>query len=665
MSYFTLSSFSIMALIIMLTSIIFIISLWNVSEKADYKKWLLLYLFGLFIWHSMGFISGGLHSEIREVTYRYTNLFFNIGMCISLFSFTQIAYLFPVSFLNKERIWAFYLFLAISIFYILGIFWFHFIQDQTGLSSFTYGKFVNGIAGLYSTLINIWIFIVYLRKSIYFSRIKSKYLAPAVLLGITIFFIIGIGFLFIYPGISNPYVLPIYIYGAWVLIQIQALIFIIYSVFPIKFQSKLIGFTFCSVMAILSVTVMIILPFTTNSDDPANMAIRIEHQDTLSKMLFIIIGSTFFIITIYPVILSVSLIKPLEKLLDGIRHADKGDLTIQIPYNTLDEIGQLTDNFNKMVISLKNSKEELENQVNVRTAELKNSLKNLQVTQKQLIHSEKMASLGELTAGIAHEIQNPLNFVNNFSELSVDLANELKEEIENLSISDKEKENAMEIVNDLSKNQEKINNHGKRASDIVKGMLEHSRTGSGKSELTDINALCDEFLRLAFHGLRAKDKSFNTELVTQFDPNLTKINVVPQDMGRVILNLINNAFYAVNERSKNAERADSPSGLPAEQAGAGGKDGKKMESDYIPKVSITTQLTANSQVLIAVKDNGSGIPTHIKDKIFQPFFTTKPTGQGTGLGLSLSYDIVKAHGWELKVETKEGEGSKFSILLPV
>jgi signal transduction histidine kinase len=314
----------------------------------------------------------------------------------------------------------------------------------------------------------------------------------------------------------------------------------------------------------------------------------------------------------------------------------------------------------------------LEAQVVERTAELNQSLETLKSTQAQLIQSEKLASLGELTAGIAHEIQNPLNFVNNFSELSVDLAKELKEEVEKLEIPEKDKEYVSEIIGDLSQNQEKINHHGKRASDIVKGMLEHSRSSTGQKESTDINALCDEFLRLAYHGLRAKDKSFNATMETHFGPNLPKIDVIPQDIGRVILNLISNAFYAVNERSKNVERADSPlgAGLPASQQ-AGGKNGKKIESNYVPTVSITTHLTADSHLLIAVKDNGSGIPTHIKDKIFQPFFTTKPTGQGTGLGLSLSYDIVKAHGGELKLETKEGEGlpageagSTFIITLP-
>jgi len=261
------------------------------------------------------------------------------------------------------------------------------------------------------------------------------------------------------------------------------------------------------------------------------------------------------------------------------------------------------------------------------------TLTELQLTQKQLIQSEKMASLGELTAGIAHEIQNPLNFVNNFSEVSTELVEEMKAEL-----ATGNQQLATEIANDLKQNLEKINHHGKRAGDIVKGMLQHSRTSSGQKELTDINALCDEYLRLSYHGLRAKDKSFNAKFETDFDSSLPKINVVPQEMGRVILNLINNAFYAVNEKAK------------------------RLPKDYEPTVIVSTRRELN-KAIITVADNGDGIPAAIKDKIFQPFFTTKPTGQGTGLGLSLSYDIVKAHGGELKVETRDGEMTAFIITL--
>jgi signal transduction histidine kinase len=264
------------------------------------------------------------------------------------------------------------------------------------------------------------------------------------------------------------------------------------------------------------------------------------------------------------------------------------------------------------------------------------ALTELQATQKQLIQAEKMASLGELTAGIAHEIQNPLNFVNNFSEVSKELLDEMKEAIEKGDTED-----AKEIMSDVIQNLEKINHHGKRADGIVKGMLQHSRSSSGQKESTDINALCDEYLRLSYHGLRAKDKSFNAKFETHLDETVGKLNIIPQDMGRVVLNLINNAFYAVSERKK------------------------LNEPGYEPTVSVSTIKDGDS-IKIKVSDNGTGIPQKVLDKIFQPFFTTKPTGQGTGLGLSLSYDIVtKGHGGELKVETKEGEGSIFTILLPM
>jgi signal transduction histidine kinase len=286
-------------------------------------------------------------------------------------------------------------------------------------------------------------------------------------------------------------------------------------------------------------------------------------------------------------------------------------------------------------------KEELEKIVSERTSELRQqkeqveqTLSELKATQAQLIQSEKMASLGELTAGIAHEIQNPLNFVNNFSEVNTELITEMNQAIEKGNF-----EEVKEISKDIEDNEKKIIFHGKRADAIVKGMLQHSRrSAGGEKEPTDINALADEYLRLAYHGLRAKDKTFNATMKTEFDETIGNINVIPQDIGRAILNLITNAFYAVSER-------------------------KKMDGEgYEPTVIVGTKKTGNT-VLIKVQDNGNGIPQKIVDKIFQPFFTTKPTGQGTGLGLSLSYDIVKAHGGEIKVDTKEGEGTIFIISL--
>jgi two-component system NtrC family sensor kinase len=297
----------------------------------------------------------------------------------------------------------------------------------------------------------------------------------------------------------------------------------------------------------------------------------------------------------------------------------------------------------------------LESKVNERTEALKKANehlttanKELQSTQAQLIQSEKMASLGELTAGIAHEIQNPLNFINNFSDVNKELIIEVKHALKNGN-----KDEATLIVNDIDENEQKINNHGKRADAIVKSMLQHSRKSTGEKVPVDINALADEYLRLAYQGFRAKDKSFNATLHTQFDNSIGKIAAVPQDLGRVLLNLYNNALYAVNEKKLTLH---DPIGYSDPNV-------------YVPTVTVATTLNQLSgekvAVLISVKDNGVGIPQKVVDKIFQPFFTTKPSGQGTGLGLSLSYDIIKSHAGKIRVETKEGEGAEFVIELPV
>ncbi|WP_236032620.1 ATP-binding protein [Algoriphagus pacificus] len=285
----------------------------------------------------------------------------------------------------------------------------------------------------------------------------------------------------------------------------------------------------------------------------------------------------------------------------------------------------------------------LEDMVESRTEALEISLNELKSTQAQLIQSEKMASLGELTAGIAHEIQNPLNFVNNFSEVNRELISELKEEIEKGDL-----EEVKLIATDIEANEEKINLHGKRADAIVKGMLEHSKRGSGQKELTNLNALAEEFLRLSYQSFLAKEPEFKCELKTDLASDLPQVSVIPQDIGKVLLNLINNAFYAVNEKANSTPK------------------------DYKPEVTVKTTKTKSPLgdsrlpdgqvgVEISVQDNGSGIPDSIKEKIFQPFFTTKPTGSGTGLGLSLSYDIIKAHGGELKVESEERKGTIFII----
>lgn len=317
---------------------------------------------------------------------------------------------------------------------------------------------------------------------------------------------------------------------------------------------------------------------------------------------------------------------------DWVKEVDKSLTITEFKLERTEKVKRTT------AILLEETIEELEQKrkaIEETNAALTKSLEELKAAQAQLIQSEKMASLGELTAGIAHEIQNPLNFVNNFSDVSTELVDEMNEEIDNGNLED-----ARQIAQDLKQNLEKINHHGKRAGDIVKGMLQHSRSSSGVKELTDINALADEYLRLAYHGLRAKDKIFNAAMKTDYDESIGLIKIIPQDIGRVVLNLITNAFYAVTERKKLAVEG------------------------YEPIVTVSTKKYSD-RVEVQVKDNGTGIPQKALDKIFQPFFTTKPTGQGTGLGLSLSYDIVKAHGGEIKVTTAENEGTEFIISIPV
>ncbi|MDP1795805.1 MAG: ATP-binding protein [Daejeonella sp.] len=321
-------------------------------------------------------------------------------------------------------------------------------------------------------------------------------------------------------------------------------------------------------------------------------------------------------------------------------------LLIYVSMRFKEMIQEVQENAHKVVELSEEKKEQaitqqkiLEEEVARQTGEIRQTLANLKSTQSQLIQSEKMASLGELTAGIAHEIQNPLNFVNNFSEVTNELIDEMNEELDKGDV-----EEAKAIAGDIKQNLQKITHHGKRADSIVKGMLQHSRASSNQKEFANVNKLADEYLRLAYHGLRAKDKSFNAELVTNFDEKLPLVEIVPQDIGRVLLNLFTNAFYAVQERNK---------------------EEKDKGTTFKPTVKLSTSAD-NKFIKIRVEDNGTGIPEHIKDKIMQPFFTTKPTGEGTGLGLSMSYDIVvKAHGGTIDINSKEGEFTEFAITIPI
>jgi signal transduction histidine kinase len=278
-------------------------------------------------------------------------------------------------------------------------------------------------------------------------------------------------------------------------------------------------------------------------------------------------------------------------------------------------------------------RDELQGLVEERNAQLEKTLADLKGAQMQLVHAEKMALLGELTAGIAHEIQNPLNFVNNFAELSIELCEELKEK----NVADRGE--TQSLVESIERNLSKVVQHGERAANIVKGMLTHAGSGNGRQEPTDLNLLLKEFLDIAFHSYRAKDPTITVRVVSELDPNLPTLAVAPEEISRVFLNLLTNAFYAVTEKAK------------------------RIGTDFSPEITIKT-IDKGNRVEIQICDNGDGVPESLHEKIFQPFFTTKPVGQGTGLGLSISRDIARAHSGDLYFETKQGEFAKFIVALP-
>jgi two-component system, NtrC family, sensor kinase len=374
----------------------------------------------------------------------------------------------------------------------------------------------------------------------------------------------------------------------------------------------------------------ILLGFNTKDIIQSKRKIRIASLMVSSIVFFIGILIGFW--------LARNISVPVLALRDAAMRVGEGDLNQKVKHIPNDEIGELGRAFNKMIDELSKTRSELKDK-NTELSETVNTLNNTMVqlknTHAQLIQSEKMASLGELTAGIAHEIQNPLNFVNNFSEVNTELIEEMKAELRTGN-----QQLALSIAEDIKENEKKINHHGRRADAIVKNMLQHSRNSTGQKELADINTLTDEYLRLSYHGLRAKDKSFNISIEKHFDQSIQKINVNPQDIGRVLLNLFNNAFYSVNEKKA------------------------MLGTSFEPKIFVGTSKVHN-MIQVKIRDNGNGIPKKVLDKIYQPFFTTKPSGEGTGLGLSLSYDIIKAHGGTIKAETIEGEFAEFLLELPM
>ncbi|WP_232758569.1 ATP-binding protein [Flavobacterium sp. ALD4] len=493
--------------------------------------------------------------------------------------------------------------------------------------------------------ITILMFIIFLSFFLFFSSEKiNGYFAISIFF--LILFVIGVIWVSVYPGI--PFWIT-FCYGACIVISWIIALYCLYKIFeqPLDIVYKIVSFLglvaigcyFLYDPDILS-PVWGILGYMTI----IRIAVKSWNKNKVGSILF---TSSSFICLVYWSLIVLEMIGFLQidiiAFIPFVFMVNPIILAVYLGYSfgkrsqelrlSLERVQKLSKE-KESILSLQN--ETLEKQVQERTASLKQSIEDLKSTQSKLIQSEKMASLGELTAGIAHEIQNPLNFVNNFSEVSMELIDEMEEEM-----IKGEKEEALSIAKDIKQNLEKINYHGKRADGIVKGMLKQSRVGNNVKEPTNINVIADEYLRLAYHGLRAKDKSFNTELLTSFEESLPKINVIPQDIGRVLLNLFTNAFYATHHKQKMASK------------------------DYKPLITVTTVLKGKV-IEIVVKDNGMGIPENIKDKIMEPFFTTKPAGEGTGLGLSISYDIiVNAHGGTIAIDSKEKEYTIFTICLPL
>jgi two-component system NtrC family sensor kinase len=516
----------------------------------------------------------------------YKTILENAGIAPVTYMFLVLALLFLLlfAFFPKEKINL-----------LFGLFCFFLVTNSILTVQLTHGNFDINKFGLLSFIIDSNGATVGILMLLIISRI--------VLHRITIYLLLlfsGMGiimFLFFFFG---P-VYPVQILD-FILHIVTVITFFYLSVYAFRQRNYLIGIVALN-SGLINVILILILYSTLNLN---------------SIILLLAFAINFILITFYVSINFARKSKNLEEQLVEIKNLSQENLNKELEKQQI----------------LASQNENLEQQVMERTIALTRTIEELKSAQSQLIQSEKMASLGELTAGIAHEIQNPLNFVNNFSDVNTELVDELKTEL-----STGNTRAAIEIADNIKENEQKINHHGNRADAIVKGMLQHSRASSGQKEPTDINALADEYLRLAYHGLRAKDKSFNADFKTDLDDSIGKINIIPQDIGRVVLNLINNAFYAVDEKRR------------------------LNQNGFEPIVTVSTTKN-NGRVEIKVSDNGNGIQQKVLDKIFQPFFTTKPTGQGTGLGLSLSYDIVKAHGGEIKVETMEGSGTAFIIQLP-
>ncbi len=631
-----LHTHSVMALILALTAAGMFIHLFRLRRPVAAKGWLMAFYAALFGWQLENVFryslpagySGSLVYKVSVVAVLIPSLF------TTLVAHTQYVYRFLADPFCSERRTVLKISAALFLLEFGYVFWHQFLR-QGPATDWRISAF------LFSSVFTLWMISVALRKAILF-RASNPAVAKAH---------------FYYAGINGCYVIGstlsvafgfLSVVGSWSYFMFvwlgnlaSIVLYIVTAAVPAGFQTKITGFTFVMAATILCIVTLTIYP----PDYAANAAEELVQHKGLLRLVLITLLVALMTVVLMPLMLRVSMTAPLQRLLSGVQQVNEGKLDTVVNEGLMDEIGQLTRNFNQMTKSLKQARAELtdyahtlEKKVADRTAQLQRSLQDLRAAQAQLIQSEKMASLGELTAGIAHEIKNPLNFIMNFSEVSHDLTQELREE---LAKEPADPETISAILSDIESNFQKISQHGRRATGIVTSMLVHSRSSKGIKEPTDINELVEIYLRTSYEEMLIRNKNFEVKIERQYDPAVGTLPLIPEDIGRVLLNLFSNAFYALDQKKKT------------------------LNGTFEPMVQVKTRKNGN-RVELFVKDNGTGIPKAVLGKIYQPFFTTKPTGVGTGLGLSLSYDIVtKGHGGELKVESEEGKGTAFQILLPV
>jgi two-component system NtrC family sensor kinase len=644
-----LHTHTVMSFILGLTATGMFMHLKQLKQPVNARKWLMGFYLGLIIWQIENMVRYSAPVEYFDtLPYKLQTVLVLIPMlALAHISHSQYAYKFLEATHEKERRIFLRVSYVLSLAEFLFVCWNEFI-NKGGMAITLLSAF------FYSSLYTFWIIILCLRKAkrlrptnfrasnahYIYAAINGCYVAAAI-------FSLLFGF-FSVPGFWS------YFLFVWLGNLAAIVLYIVSAAVPASFQTKITGFTYVLAASFLTIVTLTFYPPVFLTDLPA----RVAQQGGLTRLIIIITIMVLMIVTLMPFMLRISLTNRLNRLLLGVQRVNSGKLDTQVNEGLQDEIGMLTKNFNQMTMNLRKAQQDLtdyaqtlEKKVNLRTAQLQTSLTELKALQAQLIQAEKIASLGELTAGIAHEIKNPLNFINNFSEVSIELCDELNEEIKH---NEPNLEDVRAIVDDLTINLERIHHHGQRADSIVQGMLEHSRTSKGESQETDINALTEENLQECYNNLLKKNKITPAYLETNYDEKLSmdsagkgKINIIKQDVGRALSNLFSNAFYSITEKKNLSART------------------------YQPTVTVTTHFlnasgNGHAEMLeIRVRDNGVGIPPANIDKIFQPFFTTKPTGEGTGLGLSLTYDIIKAHGGDLKVDTKEGEYAEFIVNLPV